>query len=197
MNAIVDASLKRLHELAWRPGTWMHEAWWARFSLERWRASYLARPACRPSIDRLIVTRRALPCHSVPASLSDADRLLVELEPRLPALVTALGVIGLGCVDHLLLKSHREALAHHLDLKSCDQLLALHDGWNPGAARLSPAMLAATAFSAGARWWHRDAHRSVCAQLLAILLPPGNDTPDACANEGCAVDHIVKLSRFL
>jgi hypothetical protein len=195
MKAIVDARLKRLHELAWRPGAWMHEGWWTHLSLDNWHASYVTRPACRPSIDRLIVTRRAFPLQSLPAAISDADRLLVELEPRLPALVTALGVIALGCADHLLLKTHREALAHHLDLKSCDQLLALHNSWDTRAACLAPSELAGKALSAGARWWHRDSPRSVCVQLLATLLPPCGDR--GCRIEGCAVDHIVKLSRFL
>ncbi len=195
MNAIVDAGLRRLHELAWRPGAWMHEAWWARLCLEPWRASYRARPACRPSIDRVIVMRRALPSQPIPASLSETDRLLLELEPRLPALVAALGVIALGCVEHLLLKCHREALMKYFDLDSCDRLLALHDNWDARAMCLSSSMLAETAFSAGVRWWNRDAHRSVCAQLLATLLPPGDD--DLCASKGCAVERIVKLSRFL
>ncbi|MEX3956747.1 type III secretion system domain-containing protein [Trinickia sp. EG282A] len=195
MSTIVDRGVGRLHELAWRPGAWMHEAWWGRLSLDDWRASYLARPACRPSIDRLIVMRRAFPMQALPASLCSWDQLLIALEPRLPALVTALGVVALGCVDHLLLKSHREALANHLDLKSCDQLLALHDSWDAGAACLPPSRLAQMAFSVGARWWHRDAQRNVCARLLATLLPPGDDRP--CTNEGCAVEHVVKLSRFL
>ncbi|WP_181321908.1 type III secretion system domain-containing protein [Trinickia symbiotica] len=195
MSTTVDAGLRRLHELAWRPGAWMHEAWWSRLSLDGWRASYLARPACRPSIDRLIVRQRAFPSQPLPASLYGSDQLLIALERRLPALVTALGVVTLGCVDHLLLKSHREALANYLDLKSCDQLLALHDSWDTGAACLPPNELADIAFLAGARWWHRDAQRSVCARLLATLLPPDDDSP--CVNEGCAVEHLVKLSRFL
>jgi hypothetical protein len=110
-------------------------------------------------------------------------------------LVTALGVIALACADHLMLKPHREALARQLDTQSCNQLLALYDCWDAHAVRLPPDMLADAAFSAGARWWCRDAHRNIAANVLASLLPP-NDGQRLGA-EGCAVEWVVKLSRFL
>ncbi|HWX12127.1 MAG TPA: type III secretion system domain-containing protein [Trinickia sp.] len=193
--APIDPALQRLHQLAWRPGAWMHETWWVRLDLEPWRRSYLNRPACRASLDRLIVARRSFPSRPLPGSLEADERLLVELEPRFPSLVTALGVIALACVDHLMLKPHREALAPHLGISACDQLLALHDGWDLHAIRLSPDVLAEAALSAGAHWWRRDANRSIAGRLLATLLPP--DVEASAAPYGSAVEWIVKLARFL
>jgi hypothetical protein len=166
-----------------------------RLDLEPWRKSYLNRPACRASLDRLIITRRRFPSRPLPGSLCAGERLLVELEPRFPSLVTALGVVALACVDHLMLKPHRVALAPYLGIAACDQLLALHDGWDSQAIRLGPDVLPQAALSAGAHWWRRDTNRSIAGRLLASLLPPDAHAP--AAPYGCAMEWTVKLARFL
>lgn len=193
--SLIDPAVQRLHHLAWRPGAWMHEAWWGRLDLESWRSSYLNRPACRASLDRLIVARRRFPSQPLPGSLDADERLLVELEPRFPSLITALGVISLACVDHLMLKPYRDALAPLLGTRSCNQLLALHDGWDLHAIRLAPNVLAQAALSAGAHWWRRDANRCIAGKLLASLLPPDIEAPEA--PYGCALEWAIKLARFL
>jgi hypothetical protein len=193
---IIDPAVRRLHQLAWQPGAWMHYAWWRHLDLEPWRTSYLSCPACRPSIDRLIVARRGFPLQPLPGSLDGDGRRLIEVEPRWPALITALGVIALACVDHLLLRPHRQALAAHLDSRSCDQLLAICGSWNVQAVRLAPEALGNAALSAGTRWLRRDTHRSVAAAFLSTLLAPcdgaASDPP-----ESCAIEWIITLSRFL
>jgi hypothetical protein len=191
----IDPAVQRLHQLAWRPGAWMHEAWWARLDLVPWRRVYVNRPTCRASVDRLIVARRRFPSRPLPGSLDADERLLIELEPRFPSLVTALGVVALACADHLMLKPHREALAPRLGISACDQLLALHDDWDLHAIRLPPDMLVEAALSAGARWWRRDANRSIAGSVLASLLPPDVEAPAAPYDS--AVKWIVKLARFL
>lgn len=194
----VDPVLQRMHELAWRPGASMHEAWWKHLSLEPWQAGYAGRPACRDPLDRLIVARRGYPSAPLDSEPDERSRALFALEPRFEALIVALGIVALACPEHLIMKAHRDALASCMGHQACDQLLAICRRWDAQAPVVAPAALVDAAFAAGAQWWQRDARRHVdlSAQLLGTLLPPPLD-PGAAAPEDNAADWLLRLSRFL
>jgi hypothetical protein len=184
-----------LHRLAWQPGASMHAHWWQRLSLEHWGDVYRHAPSCRRAIDATIVASRGFPSAPLSASLAPRDQALIGLAPRWRRFITALGVVALDCPDHLLLGTHREALAAWLNDQDCEQLLAIHGKWNAGAAPVAADRLAQAAYEAGTRWWVRDADSNMTCRLLATLLPPleaGDSTPDA-----NAADCIIRISRFL
>ncbi|GLU33132.1 type III secretion system domain-containing protein [Trinickia caryophylli] len=193
----VDPVLRRMHELAWRPGASMHQAWWPHLSLEAWQADYARRRACRDPLDRLIVARRGFPCAPLESEPDERSRALFALEPRFEALIVALGIVALACPEHLVMRTHRDALASYMDRQACDQLLAICRRWDAQAPVVGPAALVDAAFAAGTQWWQCAArrHADLTAQLLGTLLPPHD--AGAAAPEDNAADWLLRLSRFL
>jgi len=98
-----DACVARMHDLCWRPGDYMYASWWSALGLAEWHDTYRKLPACRASIDRVIVSRRGFPVAPLNSDIDDEGRRLLAMEPRLPALCAALGLIALDCDEHLLL----------------------------------------------------------------------------------------------
>ncbi|AJX33885.1 type III secretion system domain-containing protein [Burkholderia oklahomensis] len=176
--APLTPELQRLHRLGWQPGAAMHDGWWPHLGLAAWRDSYRRHPACRAAIDQLIVARRGYPRAALPARLDERQRALLSVEPRIGALIVALGVIALDCADHLLVRQYRERLAARIGERGCAQLLALHRGWRSAARVAAPERIVDAATAAGARWWRRDAASCVVATLLASRLPPVGDAFD-------------------
>ncbi|MGY4818371.1 type III secretion system domain-containing protein [Pseudomonas chlororaphis subsp. piscium] len=191
----IDQGVQHLHQWGWKPGKWMHEGWWSHLGLAPWRAVYHSRPACRPSIDRLILRHRGITWTSLPAGLDARQRAMLALEPRWPQLVIALGVVALNCPDHLLLKDHRQALAPYLDERHCEQLLALHRGWSHTEPALPAEALSQAALHAGTRWWLRDVEPAPLSDLLSLRLPPVADALLSVREN--AIHCLIKLGRFL
>lgn len=191
----VDQTVQRLHQWGWQPGHWMHEDWWPHLGLVPWRSVYRSRAACRPSIDRLILQHRGIAWTSLPARLDARQRAMFALEPRLPRLIVALGVVALNCPDHLLLKDSRLALEPYLDERRCDQLLALRRDWSGTEQALPAEALSQAALHAGTRWWLRDVEPDPLSYLLTLRLPPVADAPLSVRDN--AVQWLTKVGRFL
>lgn len=191
----LSPGIQRLHQLGWQPGTWMHDSWWSTLDLVRWHDIYRRHPACRPSIDRLIVARRGFPAAALPGKLEPQQQALLELEQRFVPLTIALGVIALDCPDHLVMKPYRQALAVPLGEHGCDQLLALQHSWRGGSGIESTTTLVEAALDAGACWWARDMQHCLVGQLLATRLPPSSAL--AHPVPGNAAHWLLKIARFL
>lgn len=191
----VDQTLQRWHQWGWQPGHWMHEDWWQHLGLGAWRSVYRSRAACRPSIDRLILQHRCIAWTALPARLDARQRALLALEPRLPRLIIALGVVALNCPDHMLLKDSRLALEPYLDEGRCNQLLALHRDWSCSVQALPAEDLSQAALHAGTRWWLRDAEPTPLNDLLTLRLPPVAEGPLSVRDS--AVQWLTKVGRFL
>jgi len=168
-----DACVARMHDLCWRPGDYMYASWWSALGLAEWHDTYRKLPACRASIDRVIVSRRGFPVAPLNSDIDDEGRRLLAMEPRLPALCAALGLIALDCDEHLLLGAYRQALRPLIGVLGCDQLLALNAGRPNGGAgvRVPLERIAEESLAAGVRWLTRE--RATCQvwRALAILLP--------------------------
>ncbi|MGF6401563.1 hypothetical protein ABH905_005229 [Pseudomonas frederiksbergensis] len=194
-QAAIDQTVRHLHQWGWQPGIWMHVDWWPRLGLTAWHIAYLHLPACRSSIDRLILQRHGVTWTSLPDSLDTEQHAVFALEPRFPQLIIALGIVALNCPDHLLLRDRRLALQPHLDGRSCDQLLALHQGWSRTEQALPAEALSAAALHTGTRWWLRDTERLPLNDLLALRLPPVIDAPLQVQEN--AIQWLTKVGRFL
>lgn len=190
----IPRAVRRLHLLAWQPGADLHADWWGRLGLASWQADYLRHPACRQAIDREIVARRGFPHEPLPGALDAKQTALLVLEPQLPRLLVALGLIVLDCPDYLLLGAYRRVLAIPLGHRACDQLLALPQAWRGGGARLAAEALVAGAAAAGAAWWARDQHGCPVRRALAGLFPLG-EGPDPPPEP--AADCLLRVERFL
>ncbi|MBB6155186.1 hypothetical protein HDC30_002409 [Pseudomonas sp. JAI115] len=194
---LITPAVQHLHRLAYSPGSWMNDAWWAYLELDTWQHCYQRYAACRPAINRLIHQRRGPDWRPLPATLTLEQQSVLELEPRFVRLVTALGLVALNCPEHLLLKAHRQALMPVLDAPDCTQLLALHPDWNRTALALPVEGLALGALQAGAGWWRRDAAPCAVTHLLDLHLPPpGPGTPTPTPTDH-AVHWFLKIGRFL
>lgn len=191
----LDHTIQHLHQWGWQPGTWMHEDWWSHLGLRAWHDAYWQFPACRSRIDHLILQRHGITWTSLPGSLAPQQQALFALEPRLPQLILALGLVALNCPDHLLLKDRRLALRPHLDDRCCDQLLALHRSWSQTTQALPCETLSLTALHTGTRWWLRDIEPTPLRDLLTLRLPPVIDTP--LHVEENAHQWLTRIGRFL
>ncbi|MCX8565617.1 MAG: Type III secretion system subunit [Glomeribacter sp. 1016415] len=194
-SAILPLGIQRLHQLGWQPGAWMHDSWWRKLELARWQDVYRRHPACRSSIDQLIIARRGFPAGALPGKLEPQQQVLLELEPRWIPLTIALGVIALSCPDHLMMKSYRQALAAQLGEHACDQLLAIQSNWRGVEGIESSMPLVDAALDAGAGWWARDMHHCIVGQLLTTRLPPAS--APVYPVPGNAAQWLLKIARFL
>ncbi|RXV65296.1 type III secretion system subunit [Burkholderia stabilis] len=199
-NTIAPA-VSRLHALAWRPGAEMHSDWWATLGLAAWRDCY-AYPACRASIDRLIVARRGFPRTSLSPRLDATQSALVALEPRLEALTIALGLLAHGRPDYLLARPYRTLLAAQVGERGCAQLLGLCRDRPVRGPDIAPDQFVQAVHHNGMSWWRTDTDTCVVAQLLSTVLPPASSSPPWPAApadnlRGSASDWLVKIGRFL
>lgn len=196
MPSVISSHIQRLHHLAWQPGSWMQDDWWVKYDLDKWQESYRRYPACRASINQLIIKRRGFPTTALPGMLNPQQAALMMLEPRLLTLITALGLVALNCPDYLIMRSYRETLDTYLGNKACDQLLSLGTTWQTGPDDVTSETIVARALSEGMRWWQRDAHLCCVSMALSTLLPPIPVTPPFTA-AGKASSWLIKISRFL
>ncbi|WP_036665040.1 type III secretion system domain-containing protein [Paludibacterium yongneupense] len=187
------AALLRAYQLAWRPGRWMHVEWWPWLKLAGWRDVYSRHPACRAEIDRLIIARRGFPRAPLPSALDASQQALLALEPRLPALLTALGLIGLDCRDYLLLGDYRRAVSSVLGPHGCGQLLILQSRWGAAAAEVEASALPAHALACGIAWLGEGGGQLLWP-LLSSLLPP---SAAPVARPGDAWATFRRLARWL
>ncbi|AUH50662.1 hypothetical protein CXB49_07530 [Chromobacterium sp. ATCC 53434] len=195
MKPEIPADLQRLHQLAWRAGAWMDDGWWHELGLSPWRQSYLQHPACRPALDRLIAQRRGFPQTPLPATLTAQQQAMLALEPRLPRLLAALGLLAMACPDYLLLGRYRRPLAASLGERACDQLLALGVFAAPRPPDLAPEQVAAAALDLGTRWWRSGNAACPARTALSILQPPG--PAEAMSAMGDAIPWLMRIGRFL
>ncbi len=173
----------------------MHDGWWTHLELAKWQTCYQRHPACRPSIDRLILQHRGFTWTVLPGVLSARQQELFAFESRFTQLIVALGVVALNCVEHLLLNDRRLALMPYLGERDCDQLLALHRDWSKSEKVLPAKNLADAALQAGTRWWLRDTGHCEVSDLLTMRLPPLADVPISFPDN--AVNWLIKAGRFL
>jgi len=192
---LIDARIDRLHRLAWQPGASMHDAWWPRLGLGDWRFVYRGTPSCRPAVDAAIVARRGFPTRPLPAALPARSAALLELAPQWTRYITALGLVMLDCPEHLLLGENRKALAHVLDERDCEQLLAILGQWSTEHAPEPATRLADAALDAGARWWARDTGADMTCLLLTTLLAPVEPVGDM--PRSLAADWMIRIARYL
>ncbi|QLL13462.1 type III secretion system domain-containing protein [Pseudomonas chlororaphis] len=202
MSGPLHKEVKRLHRLAWQPGAWLDTSWWSSLGLADWEALYARHVSCRPAIDAALVARRGYPDGPLPGSLNARQTALLALEPRLVTLTTALGLIALDCPEYLLLREHRQALSPRLGDRACEQLFALHRGWNALPAIENNASLNETVLQAGTQWLTRQAGSCAVTHALLGLLPfATNSVSDSHgpkpSGTASAQDWLIKIGRFL
>lgn len=199
MNTVLSPSVQRLHQLAWQPGAWVDSSWWRHLRLAEWQALYNRHPYCRSAIDATLIARRGFPQEPLPAVLSTRQCALLELESRVYALTTALGLIALDCPEYLLLRDSREALSAHLGSRACEQLYFLHTGWHAPPAINDFAQLGNVALRAGTQWLSQTAGDCAASHGLLGLLPHSGDPQYNCpvAPTVSAQEWLIKLGRFL
>ena len=101
----------------------------------------------------------------------------------------------LDCPEHLLLGENRKALAHVLDERDCEQLLAILGQWSTEHAPEPATRLADAALDAGARWWARDTGADMTCLLLTTLLAPVEPVGDM--PRSLAADWMIRIARYL
>lgn len=189
-------AVQRLHALAWRPGAVMHRGWWGYLGLDAWRDDYRRHPGSRRALDALIVQRRGFPAAPLPAALSDEQRRLLALEPRLPVLLVALGAVAARAPELLLLGDYRRQLLAVLGDDGCDQLAALvPDGKGPSLSR-PPEQIVEWLRELGRLWLEQTLPGSTVWQALSICLPPPGALL-ATPPPGLALPMLFRLERLL
>lgn len=199
MTLLLSHTVKRLHQLAWQPGAWIDTSWWTHLQLANWEAPYGRYASCRRAIDATIVTRRGFPKAALPSVLNERQCALLDLEPRLYQLTTALGLIALDCPEYLLLRDFRETLSAQLGARACEQLFILHHGWKAQPALENHMHVGEIARQRGTQWLSRDAgHCAVSHGLLGLLPHSDSSSCDGPINQKTSAQHwLLKLGRFL
>lgn len=200
VSASICPWVQRLHRLAWRPGEAMHAQWWPYLGLGNWQEDYRRQAACRRALDALIVQRRGYPASALPAVLSEQQRQMMALEPRLPSLLVGLGVVAARLPELLLLGEYRRPLAAELGTGGCEQLAALV-GDGGAAHRLpAPAQLPGWLRGIGIRWLDDTLRGSVVWSALSICLPPpegGASNAPIPLPDRPALPMLMRLDRLL
>ncbi|ESJ24520.1 hypothetical protein B551_0205460 [Cupriavidus sp. HPC(L)] len=189
-------AVQRLHALAWRPGAVMHQGWWGYLGLDAWQDDYRRHPGSRRALDALIVQRRGFPAGPLPATLSDQQRRLLAIEPRLPMLLVALGAVAARAPELLLLGDYRRQLLAVLGDDGCDQLAALVPDGKGAALSRPPEQIVEWLRELGRLWLDHTLPGSTVWQALSICLPPPDSllaTPPA----GLALPMLFRLERLL
>lgn len=200
---VVTAHAKRLHQLSWNAGHFMHDEWWAHLGLDNWRAIYRSMPACRTALDRAIAGRRGFPIKPLSSGPDSAQCRLLDLEPRLVSLCAALGLIELDCADYLLFKTYRQALTPLIGARGCDQILALKGPRQNAAAAVAPVEdICDAAVRAGVLWLNRELAACEVWRAVSIRLPPVTSAEKAVmvpsrSSAGSALSILFRLERFL
>lgn len=219
---IINAEITRLHQLAWRPGAFMHRQWWLSLELVAWRPYYWAdqttagealgepcqaveralsfqqlQAPLRQAVDQLICQKRHFPLAPLPAMLSTDQQQLLALESRLGKLLVAVGLQLLGSPDYLLRGHYRRVLAPLLGWQALDQLWAL---WRRGD---QPALLPVEKLVIQAQ---QCAYQTIDTyltqdpiwQALAVILPPPLpvSTPAAVILDN-PLTLLFRIARFL
>ncbi|VVE74883.1 hypothetical protein PCA31118_04856 [Pandoraea captiosa] len=201
-----------LARLIWQPGRHMDDGWWDVFGMAPWRAVYRQRPACRASVDRLVIEQRGWPAPEQYADCRPADseaaRVALHLMPSLRRVAVAYGLRTLGCPDYLLLGVYRRALSGWLDAWQCDRLLLMRRDW-PSKAALAPEAIGSAAMTlTGAcldalrRADAPGCHGDVATVHAAVrqLLPPASEAMTATVDVPVVEDiwpQLAALERLL
>ena len=133
---MISPGVRNLHELIWHPGRWMNSHWWHALDLAEFESIYQQYPACRLKLDKIINVRRQLRISALPTELHHDDEHVFTKLSKISALVSALGLVGLGARDALCIGHMRRALASVLGEHGCDQLLAMNFKW-PGKSSIA------------------------------------------------------------
>ncbi|CAI8807475.1 type III secretion system domain-containing protein [Pseudomonas zeae] len=191
----ITPTLQRMHQLAFNPGSWMHDAWWTQLELTSWQDCYQRHASCRAAIDRLIRKRSALDGITLPGRLTSHQKVLMDMERDFGRFIAALGLIALNNPAHLLLKEHRQALSFLLEAQHCNQLLGLYQGWSDTSLPVAASEFPDRALQVGMNWWLRDADSDPVTHLLSLRLPPPKQVPLLPADH--AHPWLLKIGRFL
>lgn len=191
----------RMHQLAWAPGRYLHPLWWRYLDLDGWDVDYLAHPACCRALDTLIIERRGFPDGALPGDLAEGQRKLLNLEGRLPMLLTALGIFASGTANLLLIGQYRRALKPVLGEEGCDQLCAIA----PASTNLpgppdgpEPDAIVEWLLARGCDWMHASLPDCSVWQSLAVLFPPPVPaTTPVRAPDGSPLAILFRLDRLL
>lgn len=167
---MITPAIKRLYELVWQPGLWMHPDWWSAFDVLPWYETYQRYVSSRQAIDALIIERRQFPLTTLPFELDDAQVLLLNNEERFVSLATILGLLALGERDALFIGSKRRQLASVLSLSMCDQLLSLNLNWEQQQGEVWDGEDPSFLTRVGCEWLAKYAHSPALSALL-IRLP--------------------------
>jgi Type III secretion system subunit len=220
--SIINAKITRLHQLAWRPGAFMHSQWWFSLQLLAWRPYYWCDQSAegeaieelcqaangelnfqqrqdplRQALDQLICQKRCFPLAPLPAILSADQQQLLALESRLGKLLVAVGLQLLGSPDYLLRGHYRRVLAPLLGWQALDQLWAL---WRQGdqPAQLPVEKLVVQAQQCAYQVINSYLTDDPVWQALSVILPPPlpASAPAAVSPDNPLI-FLFRVARFL
>ncbi|QLK63771.1 hypothetical protein GE278_23500 (plasmid) [Enterobacteriaceae bacterium Kacie_13] len=190
-----DKSLQSVHRLLWQPGQALHPSWWAYWGMEDLMKIYpqLSLSGQR-DIDGQIALHRCLPDWR-PGQLSERQAQLVQLQPKLPLLLTALGLVAMKCSGYVWLRRYRHELQQTFSEQQLSQISVLmHEGSQP--AEIQPADLPTLSLNIGLKLISQTLLHEPVWQLLVFTLPRQSDfSIDAVLDNPLAA--LSRLERFL
>ncbi|EAB9443105.1 hypothetical protein CSU32_01660 [Salmonella enterica subsp. diarizonae] len=181
------------------PGEFIHGQYWALYELSHWLDDYQMFPALRPSIDHLLHHHLGWKWHTQAAEMSPCQRQWITWIPKLPVMLTALGLISLNSIDYFLLGDYRRVLIHLLGEVTVNQLFSLWHGEN-AAPTVAAHELPAVSFSLGLQIFSQIVGDDWIGNIIMHTLPPieYSDVEQLRQNELDDINSMLaRIGRFI
>lgn len=182
------------------PGEFLHEQYWELHNLNDWRDDYLTFPTLRTTIDRLLHQRLGWEWYEQPDGLTECQRQWIVWMPKLPIMLTCLGLISLNSVDYFLLGNYRRVLISILGEVTLNQLFTLWQGENE-ASIVTADELPGVAFSLGLQFFSQVVGHDWIGKMIMHTLPPIECNDDVEQLSQSELDEmsaiLLRIGRFI
>lgn len=186
---------RRLHQLTWQPGMFMHDQWWHALGLREWQSPYRTFVSLRKSVDALILARLNRSFTPLPVKLDPRQLFMMSQEDKLTRLCLALGLVACSCPDYLYTREYRQYITPVLGAQGCEQFLSVFHFSGNCPPQTDPQNILDYLLNRGTGWLNADHSGCAVWNALSLTLPPCTIRQDAFTETAYPWFH--RFGRFL
>jgi Type III secretion system subunit len=182
------------------PGELVHKEYWSLCELNDWHDDYFSYPVLRPRIDSLFRQRLQWEWHDRGNCLTEYQRQWIHWMPKLPAILTSLGIMSLNNAEYFVLGQFRRVLVDLLGDITVNQLSVLCQGENKESI-VSADQLPGFAFTLGLQIYSQIVGDDWVGRMIIHTLPPLDVCEDVQLLSQSELEAmnamLVRLERFI
>jgi hypothetical protein len=199
MDVILNATedeLCQMHRIVWQPGRYLHPDWWEKWHMSPQKTLYFqASPALCRRIDARIIEQSGLSDWQT-KSLTDMQKMLIRLQPKMPTLLIAMGLISLGSSGYLRFRHYRQHLEELFSFQQLRRLSMLMRKTDE-KTEADPEQLLERSLLAGLSILDPALQGEPLWQRLRLMFPCERGASPMSFFPGCPVRMLLRLERFL